>query len=394
MSLLKNLSINSTFWGVKITHIRSYTMERRDFLKMGIVAGAAVAASAMPALAEASYTEFTIKDCMELTPKQMAENSGAVMESWKYIQKQAASIRNPKLRKAVQEIIENPAPRLLNAVAGRKKEVYKEPKKKGWLEGVSYDAFLPENGSAEKASQPFYAAPGSGYTSHHCYPGGLATHTALNVEMSLALYDNYKNIYGFDLDRDVVVAAQILHDLHKPWVFQWQKDGSSRNENKLAGTGEHHVLGLAESITRGLPAEVCVAQACAHNHPGFSKDEESPVRWLKAAAVIADVEPVEYGLLAVDGKTLPLQRSMEAFVTHLGDHDWILTVPAAKWLIPVMEDIAVQDYGMTKAETKSAKFHAFRNIVFSQATIMALYHLMQKDGREALRKQVHAIVKA
>ncbi|WP_415713814.1 metal-dependent phosphohydrolase [Maridesulfovibrio sp.] len=369
-------------------------MERREFLKMGIIAGAAVAASGMSVLAEASYTEFTLSECRKLTPQQMAENSGAVMESWKYIQAQAAGIKNPGLRKAVQDIIANPAPRLMNAVSGRKKEVYKELEKNGWLKGVSYDTFLPENGSAKQANQPFYAAPGSGYSSHHCYPGGLATHTALNVEMSLALYDNYKKIYGFDLDRDVVVAAQILHDLHKPWVFQWQKDGSSRNENKLAGTGEHHVLGVAESIVRGLPAEVCVAQACAHNHPGFSKDEEGPVRWLKAASIIADVDPVKYGLLAADGKTLPLQRSMEAFVTHLGDHDWVLTVPAAKWLIPAMEEIAVEDYGMSKADLKSAKFYAFRNAVFSQATIMALYHLMQKDGKEALRKQVHAIVKA
>ncbi|WP_320006218.1 metal-dependent phosphohydrolase [Maridesulfovibrio sp.] len=369
-------------------------MERREFLKMGIVAGAAVAASALPAMAEASYTEFTLEDCLKLTPQQMAENSGAVMASWKYIQNQAAGIKNPMLRRAVLEITADPAPKLLNVVSGRKKDVYNEFEKNGWITDISYDAFLPENGSAKKANQPFYTAPGSGYSSHHCYPGGLATHTALNVEMSLALYSNYGKIYGFNLDRDVVVAAQILHDLHKPWVFQWQQDGSCRGENKLAGTGEHHVLGVAESVVRGLPADVCVAQACAHNHPGFSKDEEAPVRWLKAAAVIADVDPVEYGLLAKDGMTLPLQRSMEAFVTHLGDHDWILTVPAVKWIIPVMEEIAMQDYGMNKAELNSKKFHAFRNAVFSQATVMNLYHLMQKDGKAALRKQVNAIVKA
>ncbi len=98
-------------------------MERREFLKMGIVAGAAVAVSAMPAMAEASYTEFTINECMKLTPQQMAENSGAVMESWKYIQRQAVSIKNPKLRKEVQEIIANPAPKLMSAVSGRKKDV-------------------------------------------------------------------------------------------------------------------------------------------------------------------------------------------------------------------------------------------------------------------------------
>lgn len=367
-------------------------MERRDFIKLGIMTGAAVASSALPAAAS-SYTRFTVDECLALTPGRMSEKSGAVMQSWKYIQTQAGSIVNPGIRKGVVEIIQNPSPKLLNAVKGRMKEVYRELDKNGWLENGSSEEFLPENGSASKANQPFYSAPGSGYSSHHSYPGGLATHTALNVKMSLALYNNYNDIYGFNLDRDVVIAAQILHDLHKPWVFQWEKNGASRTEQKLAGTGEHHVLGVAESIVRGLPPEVCVAQACAHNHPGFSKDEASPVRWLKAAAVIAGVDPVKSGLLAEDGETLPLQRSMEAFVTHLGDHDWVLTVPAAKWLIPAMEEIAMEDYGLSRNELGTAKFHALRNVVFSQATIMTLYHQLQKNGKEALRKEVHSIVK-
>ncbi len=367
-------------------------MERREFLKMGVAAGAMVAASALPALADPSYTRFTLQECFAMTPQQMAEQSGAVMQGWKYIQTQAAGIRNPKIRKSVVEIINNPAPELLNVVSSRKKEVYKELDKNGWVKGVSYEAFLPENGSPAKANQPFFTSPGSGYSSHHCYPGGLATHTALNLKMSLALYENYSDIYEFNLDRDVVVAAQILHDLHKPWVFQWQKNGECRTEQALAGTGEHHVLGIAESIIRGLPAEVCVAQACAHGHPGFDKDEASAVNWLKAAAIIANVDPVKYGLLEKGGKTLPLPRSMEAFVTHLGDHDWVLTVPAAHWLIPVTEEIAMQDYGFKKADLGSAKFHAFRNLVFSQATVMRLYHLMQKDGKDALRKQINSIV--
>lgn len=351
----------------------------------------------LPAMADMSYTSFTLKECQTLTPEQMAKNSGPVMQSWSYIKSLVSSIQNPTLRRQVLAIIENPSPTLLNKLSGRKTEVFATFEKEGWINGkakdVSYETFLPEKGHSKKANQPFYTAPGSGYSSHHSYPGGLATHTALNLKMSLALYKNYADVYQMHLDRDVIIAAQTLHDLHKPWVFQWQENGASRTEKKLASTGEHHVLGVAESISRGLPAEVCVAQACAHNHPGFSKDEASPVRWLKAAAVIAGVDPVEYGLLADDGTTLPLQRSMEAFVTHLGDHDWILSVPAAKWLIPAMEEIAQEDYKMTADDLKGKNFNGFRNVVFSQATIMKLYHIMQKNSKEALRKQVHKIVK-
>ena len=66
-------------------------------------------------------------------------------------------------------------------------------------------------------------------------------------------------MFGLKLDRDVVLASQLLHDLHKPWVFQWQADGTCRKEEPLAATGEHHVLSIAESLRRGLSPELCVA---------------------------------------------------------------------------------------------------------------------------------------
>ena len=37
------------------------------------------------------------------------------------------------------------------------------------------------------------------------------------------------------------------------------------------------------------------------------------------------------GLLEKDGKTLPMPRRIEGFVTHLADHDWVISVPAAQW---------------------------------------------------------------
>ena len=70
-------------------------------------------------------------------------------------------------------------------------------------------------------------------------PEAIAEHSRM-VMVSMSIYDGYKNVYGFALDRDAVIASQLLHDLHKPWVFQWQASGESRTEQKLAGTGEHH----------------------------------------------------------------------------------------------------------------------------------------------------------
>jgi len=46
---------------------------------------------------------------------------------------------------------------------------------------------------------------------HHVYQGGLLEHTLNVTKLALATYD----IYGKDLDRDVLVAGAILHDVGK-----------------------------------------------------------------------------------------------------------------------------------------------------------------------------------
>ncbi|WP_272699170.1 twin-arginine translocation signal domain-containing protein [Desulfovibrio sp. Fe33] len=368
-------------------------LNRRDFLKLGALAGAAAAVSAVPVRAMAAPAARTLEECMSMTPEAMADASAPVSASWRSILKAAAAIRNPAIRASVEQILDNPAPSVIKSMsASDKKAIYKELSAKGLIEGVSEADFLPPSANADVSPQPFRSAPGSGYQSHHAYPGGLCTHTGLNTRVSIALYDGYREVYDYMLDRDVVIAAQLLHDLHKPWVFQWDANGESRTERKLAGTGEHHTLGVAESIARRLPADVVVAQACAHNHPRTEQDEAQVVGWLTAASIIAGVDPVAYGLLDKGGKTLPLPRRQEGFVTHLGDHDWVLTVPACQWILPTMEKVAMRDFGISKNDLKAKPFNQFRNYVFSQATIMSLYETYASKGEAELVRTIHSIV--
>lgn len=370
-------------------------LDRRDFLKLGGLAAAGVAALTLPRFSWAGVKAARLDDCVSMSAQDMAERSRLVVDSMRYIDDVVASIGNAEVRGIVAGIVKNPAPTIMESLMDEKnrRAVYEELKAAGWTE-LEFNKFLPPVRDAAKSPQPFLSAPGSGYGSHHCYPGGLVTHTALNLQASLAIHAGYKDVYGFDLDRDTVIASQVLHDLHKPWVFQWEASGSSRTEQKLAGTGEHHPLSVAESVRRGLPAEICVAQACAHNHPGFAKDEAEVVPWLKTAAILTGVDPVRRGLLDSTG-TLPQPRRMEGFVCHLGDHDFVLTVPAAQWLIPVMKDIAATEYGIQgEGESATRRFNALRNYVFSQATVMNLYALYSTKGRDALAATVRSMVTA
>ncbi len=373
----------------------NFSPDRRRVLAFGAAAGAVLAAGAiLPRAAFAAPKQVCLDECIAMTPEGMAKDSPFVSRSWEYILKSSDTIKDSGLKAKVKAVLDNPAPTLAGKLdAKNREEAAKELIAKGYLKEDKAGDLLPPVADASKSPQPFNSAPGSGYQSHHSYPGGLVTHTAGNTMITLGIVDAYKNVYGVELDRDAALASQLLHDLHKPWVFQWGVSGESRNENALAGTGEHHVLGVAESIVRGMPAAVVVAQASAHNHSGSAKDEAEVVGWISAAAILAGVDPVKAGLLARDGKSLPAPQHMEGFVTHLGDHDYVLTVPAAKWTIAAMQGIAKKRYGMSDEDLKGKKFNALRNYAFSQATVEALYAGYAAKGADGLEAMVVEIVK-
>ncbi len=372
--------------------MNSQDVSRRNFLFMGAVATAAVVA--FPKFSLADVRQVSVSDCAEMSPEEMVKQSKLIKDNYVYLMSTVDSIQDPAIRKAVKDIIENPAPTMMTNLMDptARNDAYKKMQSMGFVEKTSEEDFLPA-GTPQKSPQPFMSAPGSGYTSHHAYPGGVVTHTAANLMLSQALYDNYKKAFGFDMNRDVIIASQALHDLHKPWVFQWQDNAESRTEHPLAGTGQHHPLGVAESIYRGVPTAVIVAQACAHDHPGSAKSEEGPVNWIKAASALVGKDPISEGLLAEDGATLPIPRKMEGFICHLGDHDWVLSVPAAKWILPVMEEVAVESYGLSEDDLKGRKFNGLRNYIFSQASIMNLYNIYSTSGKDEFKKTVFEIVK-
>lgn len=386
------------------THGNTWT--RRDFLRLSAGGAAAILAlNALPTLALAktspapkiSAPKISLAECLAISPVEMAKRSALVNADWAFLHQIADEIADRQLHDTVLQILNNPAPTLLQRypTAGDREMLRQTLVNAGLLApNVAVDAFLPPCANPQTAPQPFFAAPGSGYMSHHSYPGGLVTHTAMNLRISLGLYEGYYQTFGYKLNRDVVIAAQMLHDLHKPWVFQWRDNGASLPEAAIAGTGGHHILGIAESVYRDLPAPVIIAQACAHSHPGTAKDEADVVNWLKAACIIAGKDPVQKKLLAPDGQTLPLPRSQEGFVTHLGDHDFVFTVPAALWMIAALKKIARQEFGLSDTDLAGKKFNAIRNYVFSQATIEHLYYILNTQGEDALTAAVKNMIAA
>lgn len=346
----------------------------------------APAAAAMKESLEHPLTQRTVADMLAMSPVEMARESRLVAAAYRVLVDAAEHLRSDAVRTAVLEILADPVPTIAGA---DEQKILRDLRAADLIDEKRTEVF-PALSQKGRSEQPFWSAPASGYASHHAYPGGLATHSALNVLSAVRLLENYDAVFDCDLDYDAAVGGELLHDLHKPWVFAWQADGSSRREQPLAKTGEHHVLSIAESMKRGLPAELVVAQACAHDHPGTASGEALVVGWIRAAAIIAGVDAVEAGFLAADGKTLPMPRRSEGFVVHLADHDFVLSGPACQWSLPALKRLAQSVYGITSEKD----FNSFRNYVFANLSAMRVWALLSSGGESALAADVARILKA
>ncbi len=384
------------------------TTSRRTFLKASAVTAlgctlggllpSLVSASESTALAPSTsklnhfkYGSATLQSLPSTL--DMARQSEMVKAAYNVIIDYVLKIENGPLQKTVLGMIKDPQPTLAEAYKSPAavQMLYTKLANAGYIkaDSVPLDKLVPPYHG--KAPQEFFTAPGSGYHSHHAYPGGLATHVAANMEITYSIINTYKHIYGYDPGHDAALAGQALHDITKPWVFQWQKDGTSLKEYSIAGTGSHHIYSISEVMVRGLPAEEVVAQACAHDNPGSEKSEASVVDWLKAAAIIADKDPIAYGVLTRDGLHIPTPHKQAGYIVHLGDHDWVLSSPASSRAEEALQSIAQNNYGINP---KTDQFNHFRNFVCSQVSSMKIHDLLSQDrGTQQLASLVATLVR-
>lgn len=369
-------------------------ISRRKFLQL--TAGAAIGAAMLnvPGMTFAAGAKVKAANYNKLPDAvPLTKDAELVQLSYKKIQDAVSSIKDSTLRSMTAEIINNPNPAFMEnyQLPGSKRALYNKLAAAGLLDTskISAEQLLPPYSG--KLPQPFYSAPGSGYSSHHAYPGGLATHTAANLCISEGIYNTYKDIFNSDISRDIIISAQALHDLAKPLVFQWQKDQASLPEYTIAATGAHHILSIAEVIYRGFPVEEIVAQACAHTIP-TGKDEQVVAGYLKAAAIIAGKDAVKLGLVNSDN-TIPTPHKQEGYIVSLGDHDFVLSSPACQKSVAILKQIAAKDYGMTKAELEGEHFNRFRNYIGAQYSMMYIDSLAStKNGMERIRQAVKNVI--
>jgi len=326
-------------------------------------------------------------------PAAVVRRSPLIARCCACISEAAAAITDGALREQCVSLLKEPALKCLDRWRdpAKARRLYEALADCGLLDrsGVSATDFLPPPAPEAR----FEAAPGSGWDSHHSYPGGLAVHVATNLRTSLDHVRLYEGFYGTSLDRDTVIAAQLAHDASKTVCHQWLPGGGYRFDWPIAGKTGHLVIALAESIERGLPAHVLLAQACAHTSPFRPEGEAEVAGWLKAACLIASRDPVELGLLAPGEQELPRPHRHEWLAVHFGDGDYPLAIPAARSAVALLRRLAAERYGLSKSDLDGERFAAFRNYVGAHLSFMWIDHTDATQGCEAVSAAVAKLVR-
>lgn len=142
-------------------------------------------------------------------------------------------IRDKELRKKVVELLENP---------------------------------VFEVGGKVYSGLPLDVSP-AGLSHHHCYPGGYIEHIISATNLALALCKSVEKVYHGKVNRDLVVAGILLHDIFKPITYTVDENGSYGTTG-LADYMDHLSIVISELVRRGFPLELIHVVSAHHGEYG------------------------------------------------------------------------------------------------------------------------------
>ena len=158
----------------------------------------------------------------------------------------------------------------------------------------------------------------AGLSHHHSYPGGFIEHVVATARIALTLCDVTETVYGGTVDRDLVVAGIVLHDIFKPLTYELVDDHYVTT--RLGEHVDHLTLVTAELIRRGFSLGL-VHIVCAHHGgqagPMWPRTVEALICHLADQAdsqLNGEVlRAARYLSRTATGEELPLLTSKEAF---------------------------------------------------------------------------------
>jgi hypothetical protein len=350
----------------------------------------------------------TLDEIISLTAEQIARASRLVTSAYSELLQVASSLEDPAYRRLMTECIAAPKITFLELYPTKEERqgIFSEVVGHGFFNSLDdVDEVFPANPTSP---QTYLTAPSSHNDFYNAHPGGLAVTVAYNVRMAEAYTSNYRQVYGLPINRDLP-SALCVHEYPKVWLYQWQEDGSWLEEPRTVydDTWHAHCIYVAtELMYRRFDSRLVMAVAAAHQLSALNARMdgkrvdcdwvglERVAHFLQAAAVLAQVDPVDYGLLEKQkGKIVLAPQPGEQWITHLADMNWPYSMGAAHlYTHPLLQQVALDDLGLKEKDLRARPFNQLKNYVWSQLGQIALYEILVREGFEAARRVVNRLV--
>ena len=414
-----------------------------------------LAVAATLALTSPAFADQLATGPWNASAQTLAESSVLATSALAFIKSELAHIRDPAIRAATEDAVFN-AETCIRSRAGldaaKKQAIVDRLITEGLIDeteagripgGLLAGVFpgVRDDGTAcPKLPMQYIASPGSVFGGHHSEPGGLTMHVAVNLTSAINLADTYRKVYGtldaggmpvlrgggaqtadadLVIDQDLVIGTPVWHDWAKTIVFQWNADGSEYIEMNFGGNGKtdawgaagntktsaHHMIGIAESMARGMPAPFVITQASAHGAPNAG-NEFSVVNWLRAAAIMAGQDPIERGYLVKDATgrlrlapvrqlgsvniqaSAPMQSNLlyEYVLQNLSDADYTFTGPAVVQSEIFLRTLAPK-FGYDPADATRYNTQ-YRNVVLAHLSAERVQILYANGGIGRVEQEV------
>jgi hypothetical protein len=352
-----------------------------------------------------------LAEVVAMSPDDMARASRLVSATYNELLQTAASLEDPGYRRLMTECVVRPQVTFLEMYPGDddRRRMFDEMVRLGFFNPADDPDHVWPRGHMDP--QTYLTAPSSHNDFYNAHPGGLAVTVAYNIRMADAYTQNYRQMYGIPINRDLPVASLLVHEYPKVWLYQWQQDGSWLEEPRTVYDDTWHahcIYVTAELMHRRFDARIVMAMAAAHQLSALdaSMDGRRVVtnwvgldrvaHFIEAAAVLAQVDPVDYGLLERKGGKLVLApQPAEQWVTHLADMNWPYAMGAAHlYTWPLLKQVAESDLGIRGGDLDGRPFNQLKNYVWSQLGQITLYEILVREGFDAARATINRLVAA
>ena len=107
----------------------------------------------------------------------------------------------------------------------------------------------------------------AGLSHHHCYSGGYIEHIVSTANFALAMCNSVEKVYHGKVDRDLVMAGVLLHDVFKPATYIVNENGRYSSAH-LADYMDHLSLVISELVRRDFPLELVHVVSAHHGEYG------------------------------------------------------------------------------------------------------------------------------